>query len=113
MTKQTTTLILLLAGMMMLALFMVSYQVQDLEEKLEQLNQGIAADREAVHVLEAEWAHLNDPERLRSLAERHLGLQPMGADQLVEPETVPWRGPDTDAVTEGIQQVSSPAGGAQ
>ena len=67
MSKRTTILALILAGFMSLGLFMISYQVQDLEDQLDALNRDISRDSRAVHVLQAEWAHLNDPQRLRML----------------------------------------------
>ena len=91
MSKRTTFLALVLAAIMSLGLFMVSYQVQDLEDQLDALNRGIARDSRAVHVLQAEWAHLNDPQRLRMLSERYLGLEPIATKQLGKVEDIPWR----------------------
>ncbi|MAN80693.1 MAG: hypothetical protein CMM77_13795 [Rhodospirillaceae bacterium] len=91
MNKRTTFLALALAAVMSLGLFMVSYQVQDLEDQLDTLNRDIARDNRAVHVLQAEWAHLNDPQRLRLLAERYLGLEPIATKQLGTVEEIPWR----------------------
>ncbi|MEQ9171675.1 MAG: hypothetical protein RLO05_10985 [Rhodospirillales bacterium] len=91
MSKRTTFLALILAAVMSLGLFMVSYQVQDLEDQLDALNRDIARDSRAVHVLQAEWAHLNDPQRLRLLAERYLGLEPIATKQLGKVEDIPWR----------------------
>ncbi len=91
MSKRTTFLALVLAAVMSLGLFMVSYQVQDLEDQLDALNRGIARDNRAVHVLQAEWAHLNDPQRLRMLSERYLGLEPIATKQLGAVEDIPWR----------------------
>ena len=97
MSRQTTFLVLLIAGLMTFALFVVSYQVQDLEDQLDQLNQGILEDRDAVHVLQAEWSHLNDPARLRLLAEKYLGLTTLTSEHLADPQTIPWRGLNVDA----------------
>jgi len=72
--RQTTMLFILIAGALSLALFSVKYQVQDLEDELANLNHSIKAERQAIRVLKAEWSHLNNPERLRGLAKRHLGL---------------------------------------
>lgn len=80
--RRTTVLAVLLAGALSLALFAVKYEVQDLEDELLELNRAIVADRQAVHVLEAEWSFLNNPDRLNRLARRHLGLAPVGPDQL-------------------------------
>jgi len=74
--RHTTLLFLLLAGALSIALFSVKYQVQDLEQELVDLNRSIIEERQSIHVLKAEWSHLNNPERLGILAERHLGMQP-------------------------------------
>jgi len=60
-----------------LALFIVKYQVQDLESTLSQINREISDHRQAIHVLKAEWSHLNEPNRLRYLTARHLDLGPL------------------------------------
>ena len=65
-------------------LFVVKHEVQDLEERLARYDQAIATDREAIHVLRAEWAYLTQPDRLSKLAQRHLGLKPPTAGQIVE-----------------------------
>ncbi len=88
---------LLLAGVISLALFALKYQVQDLEDELVKLNRSIFADQEAIHVLKAEWSHLNDPRRLRSLARRHLGMKPITPNQLATIADLPPRPSDTKA----------------
>ncbi len=77
----STLLTLLFAGAISLVMFSVKYEVQDLEDELSRLNRSIIAERQAIHVLKAEWSHLNNPERLRSLARRYLGLKPVEAKQ--------------------------------
>ena len=80
--RQTTMLFILIAGALSLALFSVKYHVQDLEEELAKLNRSIKIERQAIRVLKAEWSHLNNPERLRGLAERHLGLGSVVSTQM-------------------------------
>ena len=79
-----------------LALFALKHQVQDLEDELVTLNRTIFVDQEAIHVLKAEWSHLNDPWRLRSLARRHLGMKPVTPDQLATISDLPPRPADTE-----------------
>ena len=50
----------LLAVSLTLTLFVVKYQVQDMEDQLTRLNRSITEDKQAIHVLKAEWSHLND-----------------------------------------------------
>ena len=82
MIRPTMVLIILLAASLSLTLFVVKYQVQDLEEELTGLNRSITEDRQAIHVLKAEWSHLNEPTRLKSLAERYLGLRAIESKQV-------------------------------
>ena len=93
MIRQTTILALLLAVALSLVLFAVKYQVRDLESELTRLDRVIAGEKRALHVLSAEWSHLNHPARLAMLAERHLQLKPIVAGQLArfEPLPVPRR----------------------
>jgi len=80
--RQATIITLLVAAMMSVALFFLKYEVIDLETELNLLNRAIVSDRELIHVLEAEWSHLNDTVRLKNLAERHLKLRPTQPSQL-------------------------------
>ena len=80
--RQATILTLLVAAMMSVALFFLKYEVNGLESELNALNRAIVADRELIHVLEAEWSHLNNSGRLKALAERHLNLRPTEPAQL-------------------------------
>jgi cell division protein FtsL len=80
--RHTTFLFLLLAGALSVVLFSVKYQVQDLEQEIIDLNGSIIKERQSIHVLEAEWSHLNDPKRLTMLAERHLGMKPVKPAQM-------------------------------
>lgn len=80
--RHTTFLFLLIAGAISVALFSVKYQVQDLEEELGSLNRSITLERQSIHVLNAEWSHLNNPERLKNSARWHLGMQPIAPAQM-------------------------------
>ncbi len=71
-----------LAGAVGVGLFFVKHEVKDQETRLADLNTAIQRNHEEMHVLRAEWAYLNDPDRLRQLAEKHLGMQPIGANQI-------------------------------
>jgi len=73
MIRQTTLFALLVAAGLSLVLFSVKYQVQQLEAELTGIERGIVSEERAIHVLRAEWAHLNDPGRLRQLAEKQPG----------------------------------------
>lgn len=71
--------------------FQLKYRVQVQEQELTRLDRQIQHDRDEVQVLRAEWAHLNDPNRLSDLARRHLDLAPVAGLQIVRFDVIPAR----------------------
>lgn len=67
-------------------LIVIKHRVQELEDQLTMVNRDIAANREAMLVLGAEWSYLNRPERMEDLGIRLLGFTPVSADRTVSPE---------------------------
>lgn len=57
-------------------------EVSKLEDEIALLEQNIEEDKMTIHVLNAEWAHLNEPERIRYLAKKHIGLKEISAEQV-------------------------------
>src|SRR5215475_9351611 len=68
------------------------YGVQALERELTQLDAEILRHQEAIHVLKAEWAYLNEPARLENLSRRYLDLSPVRGNQIVDLAQLPGRG---------------------
>jgi hypothetical protein len=81
--RQTTAFTLFVAAVMAVSLFFLKYEVTNLEQELEGLNKKIVADHEAIHVLNAEWSHLNEIERVRSLTQRYLDLAPTSPARII------------------------------
>ena len=63
-------------------LYQVELGVLAKDSELKQINRQIDANREATHVLEAEWSYLNDPTRLADLARRYTDLTPATPTQI-------------------------------
>ena len=63
-------------------------------ERVQRLNAEIREQRDAIAVLRAEWARLDAPLRLQGLAERHLGLKPVTAQQYDQLKNLPERPPN-------------------
>ncbi len=119
MTSRPTSFVLMaLAAAAGGALFHVSFEVSELDNRLTTLNRDIRDDRDAIHVLRAEWSFLNQPERLEELARRHLDLVPVSGAQLAGSGALPVRSdvetPDSPArmVLEGLGTAISIQAGA-
>ncbi len=63
----------------------------------------IQKERENIAVLRAEWQHLNRPERLQALADKHLDLQTLQISQIVRPSDLPMRQPKADAIGQKLE----------
>ena len=72
-------------------LFQLKYQVQKHEEQLARLNRQILESQEAIHVLQAEWSYLNQPDRIEALARKYLALQPLAGKQFGSFDELPPR----------------------
>lgn len=70
--------------------FVMKNRVQDLEKELVRINRGIKDDMRSIHILKAEWSHLNNPERLRVLAQKHIDLKPIKAEQIIDYAALPF-----------------------
>ena len=62
-------------------------------EQVAKLNAELRKERDAIAALRAEWARLQAPDRLETLARRHLQLQPMAASQAGDLGDLPERPP--------------------
>lgn len=91
MRRPTTLILFALSIVAGGVLFGVAFEVSALEDRLIVLNEEITRDRDAIHVLRAEWSYLNQPERLEGLSRRYLELQPLEGDQFSVFAALPLR----------------------
>jgi hypothetical protein len=63
-------------------------------ERVLRLHAEVREQREAIAALRAEWARLDAPMRLQGLAERHLKLRPIVANQYDALKNLPERPPN-------------------
>jgi cell division protein FtsL len=95
-----------LAGGIGVGLFFIKHEVKDLERQLGKLTAEIQHEQETIHVLRAEWSYLNDPARLRALAEKHLGMHPVTPAQVATLDSLPR---DGGPATGPVYAILSPA----
>jgi hypothetical protein len=76
-----------------LYLYQVKHSVAQLDRELRTINRQTEQARERTQVLRAEWALLNEPDRLRQVAQRHLALEAMTPGQFVRPAEMDRRLP--------------------
>ena len=74
------------------AVLQLKIAVQDKVDHVKEVAQQIKKDREAIRVLEAEWAYLTTPQVLQDRSIRFLALMPPQAKQIIsDPSLIPYR----------------------
>lgn len=101
MIRPVTLVSLIAAAGAGLYLYQVKHSVSMLDRELREVNRQTEVVRERTQILRAEWALLNEPDRLRQVAQRHLALEPMAPAQFIRdtemerrlPSARPFAGP--------------------
>jgi len=93
------------------ALYMVKFSVQNLQREVATAQTQLAQEKESLHLLNAEWAYLNRPERLRRLSDAHLNLVPLDSRRMENLELLPAATTSDDAApTAGVSEAVYHAG---
>lgn len=71
-------------------LYKVKYQVLALKNEVAATSRELEREREALHVVAAEWAYLNRPARLQQLAGKYLASTDLTVSQIAEVEEIPF-----------------------
>jgi hypothetical protein len=85
--------------------YSIKYETIYYAEQVKKLEKRADKEREAVTVLRAEWQHLNKPSRLQVLADRHLQLQALQAQQIIKLEELPARREERDLLGDKLDQL--------
>ncbi|AFK56858.1 hypothetical protein [Tistrella mobilis] len=96
MIRPGTVLLLGCTAAIAAGLFWVKYRVASLEDAYVARNAELLREQEAIHVLKAEWAYLNNPERLERLAGEYLEIKPLEGRQLVSLASLPLPRAETE-----------------
>lgn len=88
--KLKTFVIYALASLSGIVLLYTSQNVQKAEDRLAVIEAAAQNEQEAIRVLKAEWAYLNNPERLEDLAGEFLALEPTDPEDIMtQPSALP------------------------
>lgn len=90
--KSSTFLFLALAIFLGVANYCVKQSVISIEQELIMVQKDIFQQEESIHILKAEWSHLNEPSRLQRLVENHLEEGPLSGIQLSSLDKIPSKG---------------------
>lgn len=85
--------------------YRVNYATQEAMGRVADLRADIAAEREAIAVLNAEWAYLNRPDRLQVLVKQNeaaLGLVELTPSQFGEASMVAFPPPAADLLAASV-----------
>lgn len=89
MIRTLNAIAFVVAASLAVALYIAKTEAQGAQERLADLQAQLAEERRQTNVLNVEIAHLEDPERLRSLARRYLGFEPLDSSREVALHDLP------------------------
>jgi hypothetical protein len=76
-------IVLILCSVTVYTLFNIKNSVMTIRMELNEVNNQIRYERDAIHLLKAELAYLSSPERLHKLNERYLALKETKVSQMI------------------------------
>ena len=92
MNRQATVILALLFAGASLGLYQIKYKIQSLNQDLAGIQDAVRIEQDEIHVLEAEWAYLNRPQRLAQLSGKYLSfLRPVSPSQIVSFDALPLK----------------------
>ncbi|MBC06487.1 hypothetical protein [Thalassospira sp.] len=89
MTRAVTIIGLLMTILIGTGTYWVSHQVERLEKRYADIQSDILAEQESIHVLQAEWSYLNNPERIERLSKQYLSLAQIEVLQMASINDLP------------------------
>lgn len=82
--RRMTGIIMLIIGVaLIIALYYVKIRSQTANQEVRRLERLVVEEKNAIRVLQAEIAFLENPDRLRNLSNIYLSLQPISAKNII------------------------------
>ena len=107
--KISTVLWMVLLVFAFSGLYAVKYKVRSVKAEVTTAEKQLFDEQRNLHVLTAEWAYLNRPERLKALSAKYLDIKPIKGQQIAEFSSIPYAKSDVakqDTSVSGIKLVS-------
>jgi cell division protein FtsL len=86
-----------------LYVYSVKYKTILWSEKIVATRHAIEREKDEINVLRAEYALLTQPQRLQTLADKDLGMQPLALNQIVKAADLPEAQPKIDSIGRKIE----------
>jgi len=86
--NKTTWLGIFISLIIGVALFKIKYEVIAVAGALDKVQNEILRTEESIHLLQAEWAYLNEPSRLQKLANEHLHMTATKTNQIIRDDKI-------------------------
>jgi len=99
--RMTGFLLFLIGVALTVGLYYVKTRAQTARKQVVSLERQIAQEEAGLRVLQAEIAYLENPERLKSLSEAHLGLQPVAVKNVIQVKDIVSEFPLREMSVEG------------
>jgi len=90
MTRISTLIWIAAIAAAIFVLYEVKYEVQSLKNQVAETSRHLEAEKEALHVVAAEWAYLNRPDRLQQLASKYLTSTDVTVSQVADVQAIPF-----------------------
>lgn len=82
--RRMTGIFMLIIGVaLIIALYYVKIRSQTANQEVRRLERLVVEEKNAIRVLQAEIAFLENPDRLRNLSNIYLSLQPISAENII------------------------------
>lgn len=79
--------------------YSIKYETILTSEQIVKTKHAIEREKNAIVTLRSEWAHLTRPERIQTLADKHLGdMKQMALTQIVKPGELPDKAERVDTI---------------
>ena len=83
----------------------LKYQTIFASEQIVKTQHLIAKEKDAIARLRAEYAHLTRPDRLQTLADKQLEMQPLALNQIVKADDLPEPAAKVDSIGRKLESL--------